>query len=62
MLAYACFPWGWAAFLTRETSGTGMDSYGPALVKPMIGIASFLMGLQFIVNIVKHLKNKRNTE
>ncbi len=56
VLSYACFPWGWAAFLNGETSGTGMDSYGPALVKPMIGLASFLMGLQFLVNIINHLK------
>ena len=61
VVSYACFPWGWAAFLNGETSCTGMDYYGPALVKPMIGITSFLMGLQFIVNIINHLK-KQNSE
>jgi len=59
ILVYACLPWGWAALLNLETSGTGMDSHGPAIVKPMIGFASLLMGLQFIVNIINHLKDSK---
>ncbi len=45
-----------AALLNGETSGTGMDSYGPALVKPMVGIAALIMGFQFIVNMINFLK------
>ena len=52
-------PWGWAALLNGETSGTGMDSHGPALVKPMIGIAALIMGFQFIVNIINFLKEDK---
>ena len=59
ILSYACLPWGWAALLNGETSGTGMDSHGPALVKPMIGIAALVMGFQFIVNIINHLKEDK---
>ena len=56
VVSYACLPWGWAALLNGETSGTGMDSYGPALVKPMVGIAALIMGFQFIVNMINFLK------
>ena len=33
-------PWGWAALLNWETSGSGLDSPGPGIVKPMIGAAA----------------------
>ena len=56
VVSYACLPWGWAALLNGETSGTGMDSYGPALVKPMVGFAALIMGFQFIVNMINFLK------
>ena len=56
VVSYACLPWGWAALLNGETSGTGMDSYGPALVKPMVGIAALIMGFQFIVNMINFFK------
>jgi len=42
VVSYACLPWG-------ETSGTGMDSYGPALVKPMVGFAALIMGFQYFL-------------
>ena len=60
ILCYACLPWGWAALLNWETSGTGLDSPGPGIVKPMIGAAAFLMGMQFIVNLYKHITKMKS--
>ena len=60
VLCYACLPWGWAALLNWETSGTGLDSPGPGIVKPMIGAAAFVMGMQFLVNLYKHIINTKS--
>lgn len=56
-LAYAAWFSGLHAISIWERTGTAYNAPTPALIKPMIAIASILVALQLLVQIIRHFRN-----
>ncbi|KEA65282.1 putative gluconate TRAP family transporter, DctQ subunit [Marinobacterium lacunae] len=61
-VAWAGWSFGWTAFSSWETTGSGWDVPIPALLKPLITLSAVMMTLQATCNFVSDLIGNANPE
>jgi TRAP-type C4-dicarboxylate transport system permease small subunit len=56
-LAWSSWKSGVRAISIVERTGSAWDSPSPAIIKPLIGVAAFMILLQLLVHLVRHFRH-----